>query len=206
MARFAVMSHEIGKSGRRVRCGKCKHDWFQKLPQELYQETAPDPAEINLMHEGSNLPVIVKNSKDSAYTKLALYCSFLFLIFTLSIVNSNKLIPFLGIYYNSIGIYDDSGISLSDTSAEKITSASNKTLKLKGRIVNNSKIAKAIPNLRITLLSSNQKKLQSVMLNSNDAPLSPGEGIDFENKIPNLPDNVDKVIMDIGNAVNLAAR
>lgn len=206
LARFAVISQDLGIDGRRVRCGRCRHDWFQTPAQEAFSAPPPEPAETTLLYETSNLPVVIKASQNSLYPKLAFYCSIIFLLFALTIITSNKLIPFLGAYYNAIGIYDDSNISLSNASAEKIDEGAGKTLMLKGRIVNGSKISKAIPSLRITLLGSDNKRIQVIMLNSNDAPLAPGEGVDFENKISSLPETVGKVVMDIGNVVNLAAR
>lgn len=62
-ARFMVPDQAIGQEGRRVRCGKCQHQWFCPKPAELSEtpppvpETPATPAETPdidaLMRDGS---------------------------------------------------------------------------------------------------------------------------------------------------------
>lgn len=206
MARFAVRSEDIHRTGRRVRCGRCRHDWFQYHTEESLEEETTYFSEDMLMHDGSNLPAIINHTTPPLHMKWAFASSIVLFLICLSIVSSNKILPHFSWYYNIIGIHDDSGITLYNVAAEKIGEGSNKGLLVKGRIVNDSKNSKAIPNLRITLLGSDRRKLQDVMLNSNDVALAPGEGVDFENFIAKPTEAADIVVMDIGNSVNLAAR
>lgn len=213
--KFTVSDEAIGASGRKVRCTKCKYIWFQTL------EVDPDnPVVVDnpIIHEAENIeetiqeelpPEVteIKQSKKSpVYIKLALAASFILFVFVFSVVNSNKTPSGMRWYYSALGIHNDIGISLYNISAENVTEGSKQDLLIKGRIVNESTVEKAIPNLRITLIGEGRETVRKFMLDSHDTALAPGEGVDFENRIPKVPDNVSSVIMDIGNVVSLAAR
>ena len=212
LSRFAVKAEAIGLSGRKVRCAKCTHSWFQDpvteplaTPQKINEEPkAPLP-----IMQGSNLPAEFNDEEvrpSSLYVKIAFAASLVFFLFAVSIVGSNKILPHMAWYYSLFGIKDDSGIALANISAEEIGEGDAKELLVKGRIVNQSKTDKAIPNVRIILLGSDRKELRKLMLDSHEAALAPGEGIDFENHIAKTTEPVETVIMDIGNSVSLASR
>jgi len=213
-SRFAVKAESIGSSGRMVRCAKCKHSWFQEPPEAsiITAERMADEKQQELIaattspSEPANFPAIINNKPDSLYIKFAFAVSCFVLFLALTVVLSNVMIPYAGFYYGLFGVHDDSGIALSDVSITKIGEGAKKELLVKGRIVNNSPVNKAIPNLRIKILSHARKTLRTVDLNSHDTALSPGEGIDFENKIENSPQDAALVVMEIGNIINLAAR
>ena len=210
-ARFAVKSEAIGYTGRKVRCAKCKHDWFQDPTEESLAEIAAtlpqEPASDTAIPDGSNLPIPTPAVAKSALPlKLGFAFACVVFIVTLSIVSSSKVLPHMGWYYSMFGIHDDAGVSLYNVSAAKVDNGEKKELLVKGRIVNESKTEKSIPSVRITLLGEGNKKLRTVMRDSHEKALAPGEGIDFETRISSLPDALASVAMDIGNSVNLAAR
>jgi len=212
-SRFAVKAESIGFSGRMVRCAKCKHSWFQDPPEEsvlaaekMAQAQQETQASIQ-DSENSNVPAIITNNNTtSLYIKISFAASCLVFLFALSIVGSDKILPYMSWYYGAMGIHDDAGISLSNVSVQNIVEGTKKELLVKGRIVNDSKSDKAIPDLRIILLSEGRKTIRAVVLNSHDAALAPGEGVDFENSIANPPEKTASVVMEIGNPLNLAAR
>ncbi len=212
-AKFAVKAEDIGEDGRKVRCSICRHVWFQVLPPELPEilksiaEMHPDTQEVQPIPEGSNLPAEISYSyREPVVFKAVFTCLVVILIFITSLVGNNKIRPYLGTYYNALGIYDDRGIILYNATAEKNNSETGQELLVKGRIVNESNSEKLIPNLRITLTNENYKSLRVVTLDSQGTLLMPGEGVNFENNIHNFPEGVSNVLMDIGNSVSLAAR
>lgn len=208
-ARFAVSAEAIGAVGRKVRCAKCKHDWFQEANEESLAAAAavqPTPTQAEPIPAGSNLPAEIKGPGAPLYMKLAVACSVILFLISWSIVGSNGAIGFLGWYYQILGVRDDHGIALYNVSAVKTGESATKELLVKGRIVNDSKSDREIPNVRINLLNAEKKTIKTVMLDSHEAALAPGEGVDFENRITNLPENAAIIVMDIGNGLNLAAR
>ena len=205
-AKFAVKAEAIGPEGRKVRCAKCRHDWFQDPPlSDTMDGSAFASPEAKPVPEGSNLPV-VPGSATPLHIKMAFACMALAAFVTLSITASNSVLPHMGWYYGIMGIHNDQGIALDKVSAIKNSEDGKNELLVKGHIVNESKSDRPIPNLEIKLLSKERKELRVVTLDSEGTTLAPGEGIDFENRIMKLPEGVATVVMDIGNKVNLASR
>lgn len=208
-SKFAVKAEAIGLTGRKVRCAKCKHDWFQDPSQEMIEAAKaimPEPSSIDPIPAGGNLPAPIPAESAPLYIKFAFACSILLLLFTISLMASNKILPHAAWYYSALGIQDDSGIALYNISAEKASEDKKNELLIKGRIVNESSIDKSIPNVRITLLGEGREKVRSITLDSKNTVLAPGQGVDFENRVKELPDNVSTIVMDIGNRINLASR
>lgn len=208
-SKFAVKAEAIGLTGRKVRCAKCKHDWFQDPSQEMLDAArtmAPEPSTTEEIPEGGNLPAVIAAQSAPLHMKFAFACSILLLLFTISLMASNKILPHMAWYYSALGIQDDSGIALYNISAEKTGEGKKDELLIKGRIVNESGIDKPIPNVRITLLGEGREKVRAITLDSKNAILAPGQGVDFENRVQELPDNVSTIVMDIGNRINLASR
>ncbi len=207
-AKFVVKAELIGTTGRKVRCAKCKHDWFQEPADESIAAVAaiavPEPQQTEPVPEGSNLPthVVVVPS----YIKLAFAGIAFLALFLSSIIFSNSILPHLSWYYSILGIHDTQGLALYDVSVEKVGEEKENDLLVKGRIVNESKDEKIVPIVKITVMDDGHNKIQTITLASSNEKLAPGEGVDFENRIPKLPENVATIVMDLGNSLDLAAR
>lgn len=209
-SKFAVKAEAIGASGRKVRCAKCKHDWFQEPIAgaiEAASAIPPEPQAAEPVPEGSNLPAHVAAAVATPmYMKAAFACAIVLFLFTLSLISSNKILPHMGWYYSMLGIHDDSGIALYNVSAEKVGDDKSDEFVVKGRIVNDSNISKSVPDVRITLLGEGHEKVRVITVNPSETALEPGQGVDFENKIQKMPDNVSTIVMDLGSGINLASR
>lgn len=209
-ARFIVKAQTIGENGRKVKCARCKHVWFQKsdveaLKAAMESNAVEVPKEIEPVPEGSNVPAIPKK-KTSIFLKIAALISFIFFVFTLSLIASNKVLPKMSFYYSLFDIYDSEDMALYDVKVEKVTSGKYNDVLISGKIANESETERRLPALRMTILSETGEKLRTVTLAPQGLVIKPKEKMDFSDKIEKLPNEAAKIVMDLGNPLELASR
>lgn len=232
-ARFAVKAEAIGVKGRKVKCAKCAHAWFQAPDEEalkLLNAAAPPAAEPAAapvesatpapvaaptaveaeviaapIPEGSNVPAVQKG-KSKMLDVLYLVAACVVFLFVLSLVNANNILPKMSGYYSFFGLYDSKEMALSDVSVQKIEDGDFQDLVVRGKIVNQSDKAKRVPNVRVVIYGSGNEALKSITLDSGGKEVAPGEAIDFENRVTRIPKISAKVVMDLGNKLDLASR
>lgn len=209
-AKFAVKTDLIGTEGRKVRCAKCKHDWFQKPDEKALGELAAaniheEPKEAKPIPEGSNVPA-VKAAKAPMPLKVAFACVAVLFAFTMSIINANNILPGMSSYYGMLGIHDSKGFALYDIKVKKVESDKYNDLLVSGKIMNESEDKKYLPDVRLTIYNKDKEALKTITLDSQGAVVEPGQGIDFQNKIQRIPNESETVVMDLGNSLDLAAR
>jgi len=207
-SRFVVKAEVIGEKGRTVKCAKCANKWFQEPDNEALntaKETSSEPSGTEPLKEGSNVPAEA-GAKTPVYLKLSMAASILFLFITISVVSANSILPSMSFYYNIFGIYDTTDIALYDIKAEQVESGKYNDLLVSGKIVNESDKEKYLPDLRIEIYDEKNGKIKTVTLDSEGAAMQPGEKINFENRIPRIPNDSSVVIFDIGNKLDLASR
>jgi predicted Zn finger-like uncharacterized protein len=227
-ARFAVKAEAIGAKGRKVKCAKCANAWFQEPDAEALAllaantppaadiaaapaQAAPEPAKepepevAAPLAEGANFPAVQKQKMklaDIAYYAAAVVA----FIFVLSLVSANSVLPNLSGYYSLFGIYDSNDVALSDVAIQKVEDGQFQDLVVSGKIVNQSDKAKKMPNVRVIIYGTANEKLRSITLDSEGAKVDPGQGIDFQNRLVRIPKTSAKVVMDLGNSLDLASR
>ncbi len=209
-ARFIVKAQAIGENGRKVKCARCKHTWFQKpdlevLEAAIQSNSLDEPNETEPVPNGANVPAVAKQGV-SFYLKLAAMISFILFILTMSLINANNVLPKMAGFYSIFGLYDTTDIALYDIKVEKIVSGKYNDVLVSGKIVNESEQQKNLPALRMTILSDEGVKLKTITLEPEGSVMDPGEKIDFEDRIPRMPNNASRVVMDLGNGLDLASR
>jgi predicted Zn finger-like uncharacterized protein len=209
-SRFLVKAEAIGENGRKVKCARCKHVWFQQPDVEALKAAVESnavevPKEIEPVPEGSNVPAIPKK-KANIFLKIAALISFIFFVFTLSLVASHKIVPKMSFYYSLFGIYDTTDMALYDVKVEKVTAGKYNDVLISGKIANESEIEKRLPALRMTILSETGESLRTVTLAPQGLVIKANEKMDFNDKIEKLPNNAAKIIMDLGDSLDLASR
>lgn len=202
-AKFVVKAEMIGTKGRKVKCAKCKKDWFQEpdpAALEAAKDATPEPAATEPVKEGANVPA-VKDAGTPLPIKIAFAASIIIMIFTISLTSAHSILPSMSGYYSIFGIYDTREIALYDIKVEKIEAGKYQDLLVLGKIVNESEVVKHLPDLKIAIYNDEGDVLKSINLASDGAEIAGGEVIDFENRIPRLPKLSDKVVMDIGGSL-----
>ncbi|MCE3233486.1 MAG: hypothetical protein K0R98_1743 [Rickettsiaceae bacterium] len=209
-ARFAVKTEAIGEKGRRVKCAKCAHAWFQAPDVEALAAlvaAAPQepPVAVEPIPQGSNVPV-VHNHGMPLFAKFGLAAASFAFMLGMVIVNANSILPGFSSFYGAFGIYDSKQLALSDVTIQKIEDGNNQDIVVSGKIINESDKPKHLPNIRLTVLNANHEKIKTITLDSEGAKIEPGEGIDFQNRIARINKDSTTVVMDLGNSLDLASR
>jgi predicted Zn finger-like uncharacterized protein len=209
-ARFAVKAEAIGEKGRKVKCAKCAHSWFQAPDAEALAAIAaanvqPEPEVIAPIPQGSNVPVVTKKPSPIFGKIIAAAACFAFMLFT-SLINANSILPKMAGVYGMFGIYDSKDLALSDVVVKKVEDGNYQNLMVAGKIINSSDTPKHLPNVRVIIYDKDREKLKTITLDSEGVLVNPGEGIDFQNQVPRIPASSTTVVMDLGNSLDLASR
>jgi predicted Zn finger-like uncharacterized protein len=210
--RFVVKAEALGAKGRKVRCAKCEHAWFQEPDQEALASLAAispppiaEPKSVTPLPEGGNVPVVTNHKAPLLY-KIAFAAVLLVFFIGVSVINANDVLPKMGGYYGMFGLYDSKNFALADVKIEKSENGASKDLLIGGKIVNQSAEKRVIPSLRLTIYGKDKKKLKEITLGSEGAMLEGGKSVDFQNKIPMISPDSETVVMDLGNYLDLASR
>jgi predicted Zn finger-like uncharacterized protein len=216
--RYLVDKRAIGPSGRTVRCAKCKHQWHAAPPErEEAKHDIPLEAaspEIRPIPEGSSVPVIPsKGSRRSWKAAGALAASFI-LFLLVSAVYFRPLVlhvlPVSGTIYNTLGMYDTTGIVMAEIAYhkeghQKEGPALKDLHRITGYFVNTGPEPRHLPMLNIELVGKEGTILKSRRL-SESYMLAPGESREFSQVIESSPNSVHKIIVELGNKMDLLLR
>lgn len=193
-ARFVVKPEAIGADGRKVKCAKCSHVWFQKPTEQEAVETSPTPDGVDAIPEGGGLPAL--------RGKRALGLKVTSGVLAAVLVAVVMLVSVPGLF----GMQQVAGIVIYDSVTERITVDKYEDLRVKGVLVNESEEEKKVPPLRITLVDEDGKSIKKVMVDPVAEVIAPGEELSFEDTIARIPKNTATVILDIGNMLDFASR
>lgn len=207
-ARYLVKPEAITAKGRTVKCAKCHNKWFVKgVDQPIHNTTHVNEETSFQIPKGSTLPALAADKKLPKEFKIGLSSAFVAVMLIFCVANANMLmqkLPFLKPAYRAFGIYDNSNIKLDNVSYQ--IKKNDNTLVITGRIVNKSKEVKKIPKLRISVFDNNNAKVNSMVLKANGETLNAGEGANFQNDIKLKSFDVSKLVLDIGDSVELMLR
>jgi predicted Zn finger-like uncharacterized protein len=131
---FVISNDLIGPEGKKVRCSKCQHVWYQKYKQ-------------------FNLPAVIPNSK-FRFDYLGAFLVFLAAIF---------LVFLLYVHTLKIDNYATQKSFNIDIITTEYVEDEDKTV-LHYKILNNSDDTKAVPSIKISLLGSENQLIDSHIL------------------------------------------
>lgn len=208
--RFAIDAQALRPDGRRVKCGKCEHVWFEEPPPPSSAEplsvTPLEPDEQSSIPT-PNLPAIT--GADQRRTAGAAWILVIFLLVVISALGwfgrgSIALAwPTAEIIYASVGIdaFPPPGEGLSiDMEVKRV----DKTLQLVGEILNTTDENRALPPIYAVLQDANGKRLRHWKLDVDVSVLGPGEKVPFATEIDTVPDGTANVsVLFINPADNL---
>lgn len=218
--RYLVDPRALGAKGRKVRCAKCRNEWFAKPPKEEMDddvinvdEVAISQQEIPPIPEGSSVPAIPhilavpKNLKLATIVLAIVFVLVSLVYFQPAIVRA---LPVLQGAYAAIGMYSTDGVVLAGMEYEKQRPTEEQTsLKdhhvFKGYLVNTSSEPRHLPRLSISLLGKDDILLRRKRLHK-DVELAPGESLPFNDLLTTSPESLRHVVIEHGSPFELQLR
>ena len=200
-AGFFVSPEQIGATGRRVKCSKCKDIWYATLPQENFLPQNILAQRIDHIEDvpGSNLPAIIpiKISKILFITPACL----VILIFSTIWMFFPSLTSRMGMC-GSICV--PSGIRI-----ENIYHEYNKlsqTVLLEYNIVNRSTEKQRIPSVELKLFDKAGTLLRKAYTESDNIEIEPNASIKGKATFDSVSSNAQKVTIALGSKLKFWLR
>jgi predicted Zn finger-like uncharacterized protein len=209
-ARFLINVAALHPSGREVRCGRCRHQWFAAPPEPEKPKVddaaaaaapltppplpplSPEPRsfEPRPIPKGSNLPVIAKPRRR------AVGAIFGWLLLLLAVAAIGVAIAeretLMAMYPDARPVYAavgfevpgaGDGLQIAEVTSVRVMQEGLPVLVCEGRINNVSKHERRVPTLRGALRDSNGRELQAWTFTVSSQPLPPGGAIPFRTEV-----------------------
>lgn len=194
--RFAIDAAHLAPDGRRVKCGKCAHVWYESMPEP--DEDAPVPIEVTPYdpEEDSpgtrrNLPALNRPRAAGRAARMAWMVSGALLVLILAVLWFGRgpialAVPQAESLYASIGIeaFPPPGDGLE---VEFKVSAEDGRLALNGEVINVSNGARDIPELYVLISDADKNILKSWSFTIDTRRLGPGERASFTSQTEEIP-------------------
>ena len=170
-ARFAVDPAAIGAAGRRVRCGRCRHEWWARAATPAQAQpvdfSAADRIEARPIPPGSNLPALRAEPRREGHV-----LGWLLLIVVLSAITGVVLgrdevmarFPATFELYARFGFQTPApgaGLVIAELEPSSATDAGQPVLVIEGSVVNVTRFARDVPALRVALLDDSDVEIYS---------------------------------------------
>lgn len=195
-AGFFVSPTQIGATGRRVKCSKCKNVWHATVPLDSIpkEDVIAQRLVTQNIVTGANLPAIIPIK--ISYLLFAMPAIFLMLIFATIWV----LYPSLTKNFGLCGpMCIENGVRIEEVSYdfEKVT---NKVI-IEYNIANRSNQRVTVPSVRFNLLDDNNITLRSLKSEQKDIILEPNVSIRGQASFDNVSQNAKYVNMALGSTI-----
>lgn len=213
--RYQTDAAAFQPSGRKVRCAKCGHVWFQEPPQ-------PEPAEVENLppapepeppqpephaepeHAASAVPAAAQAYEEMPplahrlpLDKLALAAGWVGLAAAVLVIGWSAvsyrqeiatLWPQSSSLYSALGLKVNArGIAFSDVSRRYETEDDQVVLAVSGDIVNVSKRELPVPQVQVTLTGGDARELYRWNFTPDATTLKPGAHVHFLTRLSNPP-------------------
>jgi len=209
--RYQTDAASFQPSGRRVRCAKCGHVWFQEAPQpepaepEIAPEPAPEPPRPQRAAYVAPAAQETYEEEEEAKPpraplplgKLAVAGGWLGLVAAVLVIGwaavsyrqeIATIWPQSSSLYSALGLKVNArGIAFSGVSRRYETEDDQVVLAVSGDIVNVSTRELAVPPVQVTLTGQDQRALYHWSFTPEAATLKPGQSVHFLTRLSNPP-------------------
>tara|TARA_B100001564_G_scaffold348443_1_gene350366 strand:- start:2114 stop:2779 length:666 start_codon:yes stop_codon:yes gene_type:complete len=211
--KFVVPLKKIGE-GRKVRCSQCKHEWFQKPiaeDEDKKKAVSDAPSATDPIPEGGGLPskFTNKNNIILIISKYATYTMAFVVFLSVLLMSGNAIIkaaPFTEGFFSLFGIYRSDGMKLYDITVERVKDGKFENLLINAAIVNESDNYRQVPDVRIRLHDKEGDVLTTHSISRKEQFLQPGDEASLSETITKFPQAASRVVLDIGNKLDLTER
>ncbi|HET8727039.1 MAG TPA: DUF3426 domain-containing protein [Alphaproteobacteria bacterium] len=217
--RYAVDPASLGVDGRKVKCARCAHQWFQAPPPAEDADgrppVSPPPADVlpRPIPPGSNLPAPPRrqNRRSGAAAGWALLLLLVAGLLAAGYVGraqivrlwppAMKLYQELGVDVAALDLAGATGIgpglAFAGITSERAEGAGGQVLWVRGEIANDSAFARTIPPLEVTLLDGDEAPVENWTFAVEPAELAPGESVPFETSRRNIADSAARLLISV---------
>ena len=222
---FTVSATALGERGRKVKCSRCSHTWFQTpenpnsgggesaIPSPL-SPLSPPPAALDRepvvspQYASTTAAVVVVKQ---AGPGLKFFTLFLILLMLGSgaLVGITKVKhPALAKLQDGLGLADNSGFTFRNVNfkATPSTSPGKMTLVFSGMVKNDVMVNRPSPPVTVTLYDRAGRVVRSLEYQFPITQIDAGKTLTFEPKIKNIPDSLSRVVLELGNNVEQLLR
>ena len=197
--RFAIDAQALRPDGRRVKCGKCEHIWFEGPPvpnaAEPIRVTPLEPEEQSSIPV-PNLPALTRaDQKRTAGAAWVLVGVMLAVVVSLAWFGRESIAqawPPAEMIYASVGVnaFPPPGAGLSvDMEVKRIEDQ----LELVGEVINTTGRSLILPPIYAVLEDAGGKQMRYWQLDVEVTELGPNEKVPFSTKIETIPDGTANV-------------
>ena len=216
LTQYLLSASALVPDGRKVRCSQCQHTWFQEaLGDAVEEELSPFPS-AQEMAAPVQLPTVQRKISAPIAVKLGAIAALLLALIASVFAFRNTVIetvPATAGLYKALSYYPTAGLTLEGMELT-ITEQEDgkKTIALSGRIYNGAPQPRMLPRVMIKLLNAEGDILskldysQKLLEKGNPGIIQPQEQVHMDPRINNIPDVVKKLVIDVGNPVELAVR
>ena len=199
-SRYLVDPHVFGQGGRKVRCGKCAHVWFQGSPPGALEAGASPSLEPRAIPKGSNLPS-VQNASAGGRNVLGWATFLLFIAGAVAIgfLARQQVVaawPPIERLYSAVGLVPEivgAELEIRNVTSERTLDGDSEWLVIKGEILNASKQVLDVPRLSGALQDGAGKTVHGWFFAVTEMRLLPGEIVVFETRVKDPVSTADSV-------------
>lgn len=215
--RYAVDPAALGVDGRKVRCARCGHQWFQAAPAPAadaadrppVSATPPPGATPRPIPPGSNLPAPARPRRSSAAAGWMLLVLLVAGLVAVGYVGRERIVrlwpPSIKLYQElgvdvaglDLGGLDGvgAGLALANLTSERTRVTGVPMLWLRGEVTNESAVSRTVPPLRVEVSDGDGRPLADWTLTVDPPVLEPGETARFESSLHNVDDAAAKLVI-----------
>lgn len=186
--RYTLADSAVGPQGRKVRCAKCGHMWWQSPDDDDSDFSLNDVTEIRQTadtpppsaRKAPGKPAGLRLGKGA----LVGWGSFAAVLVALGVGGFLargpivQLWPPAALLYETVGLPVDppgTGLQLQNVRSEQKTEGGVQILTVDGQIINVSDVMRPVPLVRVTSLGQDRKPVKSWTVEASPAQLLPGE-------------------------------
>ncbi|MFP5511861.1 MAG: MJ0042-type zinc finger domain-containing protein [Alphaproteobacteria bacterium] len=211
--RYTLSDESLGTDGRKVRCARCGHTWWQKPERADPDPVVPDaPTEIRpaksaekAAGKSRSKPPKAQRAKPARSTVIgfALLAALVAGTVAGGYLGRDAIVrgwPPAALFYGTIGMQAESpgfGLELRNIRSEQKLEGGKTILLLDGEIANTTDVERALPQLRAITFGAEHKPLQSWTIEPSAPVLAPGAVASFHHSQPD-PGPVTEVTITFG--------
>lgn len=197
-ARFAIDPAKLEPDGRRVKCGKCAHVWFESPPEIVEDTPAPEPVSVTPLEpeeqshlRPQNLPTIRRAARRGHGARNAWIAVGALLVAIAAVLWFGRA-PIATAFPPAEEIYASAGISVFPPPGEGLeiefnARAEADELSLRGEVVNASDSVRDVPTLHVVISDGSGATLRTWSFDAETRRLGPGERVAFTTQTREIP-------------------